>query len=516
MKKKSLAAAFLAAIVSCLLFGCGNGTVKNSESAESAPVNALLKAGAYRGTLSLNAELGLRLDAEDLSAGYAELVDPDGQSGVPVITRQMELSVAEDLRTGRFWLPGSVVFRDALGESTAETEFAGTGTSFSLFEDGNWGSAVSGNAFLGFFADAFAALSVEGGQKASSDMEGQEAFSSMEGCFLCETELKGNDALVKELAGLADVSADVSIPVRLWVLESSGLPVRLEADVRGLGDALLTEAFAGSWVDGTWFTLKSCRLTFNWTDFGGANDFPDGTESSSPDDSIPDSLLPALLHVGSAGLLERRNENLAMLEQILSESVPDESVPEDDRDFLPEDDVEELPEPEDESWIQEVENPGEITLIFSNVGTVAMKIPEGYQLLGHDGSSAVVASTDGGGRERIADYYLEYANSPEQVEKDVCAPEGFSAALGFRDVEMGEAREITVNGMNFRWRGAVYVQDNGDGTETCFRDVHVWRALGGGVFRVQISVPCAGLEEARSLEPENLVWEFLGLVHSVQ
>ena len=101
MKKKSLAAAFLAAIVSCLLFGCGNGTVKNSESAESAPVNALLKAGAYRGTLSLNAELGLRLDAEDLSAGYAELVDPDGQRGVPVITRQMELSVAEDLRTGR-------------------------------------------------------------------------------------------------------------------------------------------------------------------------------------------------------------------------------------------------------------------------------------------------------------------------------------------------------------------------------------------------------------------------------
>ena len=69
------------------------------------------------------------------------------------------------------------------------------------------------------FLTAFAALSVEGGQKASSDMEGQEAFSSMEGCFLCETELKGNDALVKELAGLADVSADVSIQVRLWVLE---------------------------------------------------------------------------------------------------------------------------------------------------------------------------------------------------------------------------------------------------------------------------------------------------------
>lgn len=508
MKKNLWAAVCLALLVSCLLAGCGG----NPEAVpESRILKALEAAGSYRGSLELTSELGIRLDTEDLPEDYAGLTE-GGE--IPKIRRKMLLEVAEDLASGRSTMTGSISFSDPLGEQTADAAFAGENEKMFLYENKIWGreNLAAGKAVLAFFRDVFPALEAGGTASEENDAGSGRSFLVYEG------RVEKGGELFKTLACMdGDVPAEAALPVKLWADKESNLPERLELTVTDLGDRLLQTAFAESWVDSAWFSLESCTLTFRWTAFGeaGGLGLPEGTAKASLDVTIPDSMLPALLYAGSVGLLERRNANLAMLDQLLEDLMLGEPVPADDSGFLPEDDVEEFSEPDESFWMRQGENPGWLTLTFSNVGTVGLSVPEGYQLSGYDGSFAEVTSTDADGRERVADYFLEYAFSPQQVEEDVCSPQGFSAELGYRDVEIGSAQAITINGINARWRGAVYVQDRGDGTQTCFRDVHVWTGLGGGVFRLQISVPCASIEEARSLNPENLVWEFFSLVSPV-
>ncbi|MGX8704437.1 MAG: hypothetical protein ACSW8H_08315, partial [bacterium] len=278
-----------------------------------------------------------------------------------------------------------------------------------------------------------------------------------------------------------------------------------------LGDSLLANAFAQSWVDAAWFSLDRCLLTFTWTEYGGGDAVGAQTEAGI-DAAIPDSTLPALLYAGSLGLYERRNENLEMLDQLLLEESLEESVPADDIGFTPEDDVEELSDPDESLWMSQGDHPGWLQLSLANVGSVGLTVPKGYLLYGFDESFAEVRSVTSDGKKRVADYYLEAGVTAAQVETDACSLEGFSGTLGYRDVEIGSVQSLTVNGINWQWRGAVYALAGVDGTVGCYRDVCAWSALGSGVVRMQLTVTCGSIEEARSQNAENLAWEFLGLV----
>ena len=514
-KKEILIAAgivLLLILVCVIAFGRGG---KPSESAKSVGSNALLEAGSYRGSLSLTAELGLRLDAEDLPADYSGLAE-GGKA--PKIRREMVLETAEELSSGRSALTGSITFSDTLGEQTAETAFAGEKETFYLYEDGAWGSEASDvrETFLAFFRDAFPEITANAAAREETDSADGKVYR------LYEQEIPADGTLMRELFCLDGKAPAGSVSVKLWVGKENGLPRRLESELTSLGDALLAEAFAESWVEGAWFTLESCHLTYTWTDFGSGEGLllPEGTARASTDVTIPRSTLPALLYAGSVGLLERRNKNLEMLDQLLEEenlekTLSEEdysSLTEEDISFLAEDDGEELSDPEDDLWMRQGDNPGWITLSLANTGTVGLVVPEGFSVSGFDESFAEVISVSPEGKERIADYFLEGGVTAEQVRTDVCSPEGFSAELGYRDVEIGAARDISVNGMNAQWRGAVYSLDHGDGSYVCYRDVCAWYAMGSGVFRMQILAACESIEEARKLDPENLAWEFLGLV----
>lgn len=493
--KEILITLVLAVLLLCFLFACG-GEPSGSRQSENAEL--IQKIGKYRGSLVLSAELAIRLDAEDLHEGYAELA-VDGK--LPTVQREMVLDVAEDLEQGISNLTGNVTFADALGENAAETAFAEEGESFYLLEDGEWGSAKSENVFLGFFRDAF--LSIPDGKGKAVSLDGKD-------CLLYEKVLKSGDPLFGELAQLSNLPGDVSVPVKLWMEKESGRPYRLEADAVGLGDALLGKAFAESWVDGAWFTLKNCLLTFNWTDFDSEEVSITLPSDASPDVTIPDSLLPALLYAGSKGMLERRNENIEVLDQLLEENW-EEILPEGDASLPPEDDVEEFSDPDDSLWMNQGENPGWLSLSMENVGAVGLTVPESYRMSGYDESFAELISVTTDGKERIVDYYLEEGVSASQIEKDVCSPEGYSEALGYSEAELGIVQGVTINEIFWQWRGAVYKLDNGDGTVVCCRNVSAWSARGNGVFRVEISVPCGSIDEARSLDSESLIWEFLSL-----